>query len=712
MITFNVFGTLIALKVGDKRGVFRLIQEELKTKYENMFSMNFIEDFVTIRMGAEELARTNYLTDEKQEISLEEIYETMRLSYKFSRDMEKILIGLEETILIDSACLINKNFDIFQRISNQGEKIVLICETYYSDRVFEIIFEKVCPELLKYEYISSYKKKKNKISAALYQIISYEKKESFDTWVYYGTSDKKDAIIPQNLGIKTVTLCEPKLKQFQKEILNIKSSLIFQKYIGSSKMACEECNNDFFEKLGCDYGGALYFPYVHWIIQKCQEEKINRLYFISRDGYILKKIADIIIRKKVLPISTYYIYGSRKAWRMSSFSKENCDISKFLFNSSETELRSVKEIAKVLQVPLSFFSPYISDKYILDENLSVEKYDMVRRLIINNKKLIDELISKNIQNREILKRYIIQEIDFRDDKFAFVDLTGSGFTQECLSDVIGEVYNKPIKCFFQKLDWVPHNDKCIFYSFLIGNYNNYKIVEALCRAPHPSIIGYHKENGKIVPTWDSELSPISLKEINSFIKGIELFTNFHVENNMVCNSETSDLTIEYLKNIIQPEIIECLGEMDFQLSITDKEGKKYAPALTCEDIKKLYIKRDRSRHLIKLYKGKQYLESEPIKKYYNGNSYELSLYRSSEEVKQLQKELSQQPIVEHKNLAEVIEQKKIMISGFDETMEMDAGVLICIDSNDIEEAWDIAQKCIESGVESNMIYWTPNGIKK
>lgn len=711
MITFNVLGTLIALKVGNERGIFELIQEELETKYNSIFPRSFVHNFVSIRCGAEEMARLNYCTDEIQEISLEKIYETMRLSHKFSYNLERVLICLEEKIMLDNVCLIDNNYEVFQEVSGKAEEVLLICETYYNDQLFRKIFKKLCPELLKYEYVSSYKKKKNKISTALYQLICYEKAKSFDNWIYYGTCEEKDTIIPKSLGIKTISLWMPRLEQFERDILSNKFNLEFQKYIGSSKMARQNCNSDFFEKLGCDYGGALYFPYVHWVIQKCQEEKINRLYFISRDGYILKKIADIIIEKKMLPIITHYIYGSRKAWRMTSFSRGNCDISKFLFNSSETDIRSVKEIAKILQVPLSFFRPYICEKFILDENLSVEKYDMVRRLIINNKKLIDELISKNAQKREVLKNYIVQEIDFSDDKFAFVDLTGSGFTQECLAEVMGDVFDKPIKCFFQKLDWVPSNNRCIFYSFLIGNHSNYKIIEALCRAPHPSIIGYKNQNSSIVPIWDEKISPVSLQEIKSFIKGVELFTNFHVENNMVCNAEISDVTLEYLKNIVKGKTLEYLGEMDFQLSITDKKEKKYAPVLTCEDIEQLYTKRDRSRHLITLYNGKQYLENEPIKKYYNGNAFELSLYRSSERVQQLQKELARQPVAKLRDSEEVINQNKIIISSLDDIKEKDVDALVCIDSKDIEEAWAIVKKCIESGVENNMIYWTPNGIR-
>ena len=38
------------------------------------------------------------------------------------------------------------------------------------------------------------------------------------------------------------------------------------------------------------------FCYVSYILDSVKKKNINRIFFLSRDGYILKQIADIIIR--------------------------------------------------------------------------------------------------------------------------------------------------------------------------------------------------------------------------------------------------------------------------------------------------------------------------------------------------------------------------------------------------------------------------------
>src|SRR5699024_7124070 len=58
------------------------------------------------------------------------------------------------------------------------------------------------------------------------------------------------------------------------------------------------------------------------VLQHALKHGYKDLYFISRDGYFLKKIADVLINKLKLPLNTKYIYGSRKAWRVASFINE------------------------------------------------------------------------------------------------------------------------------------------------------------------------------------------------------------------------------------------------------------------------------------------------------------------------------------------------------------------------------------------------------
>lgn len=60
--------------------------------------------------------------------------------------------------------------------------------------------------------------------------------------------------------------------------------------------------------------GPVLVSYVAWILRQAGIDGVKTLQFVSRDGYMLKKIADILIRHWNLPLTTGYLLGSRRAW--------------------------------------------------------------------------------------------------------------------------------------------------------------------------------------------------------------------------------------------------------------------------------------------------------------------------------------------------------------------------------------------------------------
>lgn len=72
-----------------------------------------------------------------------------------------------------------------------------------------------------------------------------------------------------------------------------------------------------------EYGQQVIAPilvdYVEWVLEKTQSRGIQRLYFLARDGHILKEIAEHICDKRQLSVSCRYLYCSRYALRTASY---------------------------------------------------------------------------------------------------------------------------------------------------------------------------------------------------------------------------------------------------------------------------------------------------------------------------------------------------------------------------------------------------------
>ena len=61
------------------------------------------------------------------------------------------------------------------------------------------------------------------------------------------------------------------------------------------------------------------YSYVNWVLNNAKERKIHTLYFLARDGYILKKIAELICERYQWNMECRYLYCSRASLRMPSY---------------------------------------------------------------------------------------------------------------------------------------------------------------------------------------------------------------------------------------------------------------------------------------------------------------------------------------------------------------------------------------------------------
>jgi len=640
-ISFNVFDTLIGNTMAVGEGLFLLIQEQLQSfRGEPDFPDFIIDNFFVLRINAEKLARANYCVNGIQEITLQQIYEALGSTGCISKVCEKKLITLEENMVKENVYLIEKNIQLLQTLE-ETSIVLLVAETYYSRELINDIFNILCPALLEYELIITSECKMNKETTALYQGIHFYKNVQFAVWEHYGSDKLLDYEIPSSLGITAHLVADEALFPFEEKMIEENlNNITFQRYIGVSRKARRTFSQlDLKGKLGCAIGGPLFFPYVCWVLQRCEQKGIKRLYFIARDGFLLKQIADLIIKIENKDISTYYIYGSRKAWRMASLSERNCDLRKIIANSSEIQIRTVREIADILQIPMEILDKYVSPLYKEKGYLDIDEYDYVRHLILDNRELADELIRYHSDKRELLKEYFRQEIDFSDKNFAFVELSGSGFTQECIADVLSELTSFPVITFFQKLDWVCENKICINYGFMPSNIKDGFLIEVLCHALHGTTEGYQNTGSKIEPIIDClEQNAIEEHGYEEFIEGTLLFVRMFMKTGgYKLAIENISVPIEYLQHIIEGssnDILDFIGDMPFSYSGRDKEVKRFAPRLSMEDIEKIYRIRKREKKLIYLYRGYQFIENEPIERYYNGVSLDFSLLRSGERIKQ------------------------------------------------------------------------------
>lgn len=325
MISFDIFDTLITRKTYSPQGIFLLVQERL---YNNLRDDNFYfcKNFFTFRINAEKDARLYAKQEGREEISLDEIYDLLAIRNDLSKDLSNRLKEWEIQEEINNIYPIKQNIEMLKNYLAEGKHIILISDMYLDKATIRKILLKADPIFYDIPIYVSSEINKTKYNGSLFFEVARREKIYFSDWIHFGDNRISDYLMPKMLGIDARHIPFEELTLWERELgdkLGLKTNLMLQLYLGIARNVRLENKLNCPGKIGASIGGILLYPYVFWLLRKATEIGIKRLYFIARDGYILKKITDLIISNQHLDIHTKYIYGSRKAWKLNEFPEKD-----------------------------------------------------------------------------------------------------------------------------------------------------------------------------------------------------------------------------------------------------------------------------------------------------------------------------------------------------------------------------------------------------
>jgi predicted HAD superfamily hydrolase len=621
MYSFDVFDTLITRTTATPVGIFALVEKELKSNTAYTDIPAYVRNnFFEIRKNLEPQLMYQYdksgkvLYDDVRIFpSYDDIYVFFQNRYALTAEQSERIKRLEIEIELNNSVPVVRNLQKVVSILERGEIVVFISDMYLPEKIISDLISKHYPVLKGIPVFVSNEFGCGKSDGKLFQIVSERINDSTKAWEHIGDNEKADVIGAKFAGcdINAIKYEYPKLFDFEMAILNDNQNDVdIQMTIGASRNARLNCeydatnfNNEF--NYGLTYAAPVIVNYVLWILEQCKIRNIRRLYFIARDGYVPMKVADILIKKFNLNISTKYIYGSRKAWCTAGFTEAGCGNLQFL------TIRNFADYFEISSEEMMEFFPM----WNLDERMTYS-----RQLAIESSIGITDLIGhRQEKNTKLTSEYFEAEVDFSDEYFAFVDAQGSGHSlhaaQCCISD---KIYSGKFLAFFM----AGSKKRVINEKFEMCCYTyNHKWgggVENLCRSPEGITLKYRKEGSRIMPEF-GEKEFIKF-DFEAYVTGIELFIESYFKKDGNSASKYN-VFIKYLEVPIASCDEEILMFHDiFSHSTEENGGVLLAPKLSRQDIKRIFLS---------AYPG----ESET--KYYRGCYLDISLARCGEQDKRL-----------------------------------------------------------------------------
>lgn len=210
--------------------------------------------------------------------------------YGRPENIDVLLAGQEHSLgdalerQIEKDCLIANPAvkDLIRQKRKEGWQIAFISDMYL-DSVFlsEILMREGCFLPGDKIYVSC-EHNARKDTGALYDLVRKELQP--DEWEHYGDNPQSDVRMAEWKGIKVHLI------------------------------------DNFYRDLASRFVAPAYLPYVLWILEEAKKQGIQRLYFISRDGYILQQIADALPHDGV---ELRYFFTSRKALQKTFKNEED-----------------------------------------------------------------------------------------------------------------------------------------------------------------------------------------------------------------------------------------------------------------------------------------------------------------------------------------------------------------------------------------------------
>lgn len=497
-VSFDIFDTLLLRNVVQPIDIFKLVEFEYNQGEDGFnFSCERVEAETAVRI----------INEENEDVTFDEIYNYLENKFP-SEDIQKIKkieLEIEKKFIVRNEFL----YDIYRYCLSEGKQILLISDMYLPGSFIEELI--VSNGYSNYEgiYVSC-EYMKTKHNGTLYEYVAQDKALDKSEWIHIGDNFHADVNMAKEAGLSAI--------HYKK--LSERAGLGYLESKEDSILTAIELNH-YYTNIGKDYWydfgyekvGRLYFLLTFWLLSNVKNN-CGTIYFLSRDGYILKKIYEILVGDKLASkLESKYLYTSRRAFQFSEMlSYKDNELIDLLtsWNPQFDQKLTVEEILKSLSLNNEYNNIDLEEYGILMETvLSFENgnIDKVKGFI---KSILPEIKNKLESEKSLLIDYLNQEGLYDDKYIAIFDIGWRGSIQKAMQRFL----SKKVEGYYFATTAFTHdcvrNDSLGFAvdkgypEHLWGQINsNIMMFEMLFSAPDGSLIEFERCKNKIEPVLEN-----------------------------------------------------------------------------------------------------------------------------------------------------------------------------------------------------------------
>lgn len=356
VISFDIFDTLISRNVNVPQDVFRVMENYLikqNRKYEG---------FAENRIGAEKEARKNCI---KKEVTLDDIYSQLKNKTDYDIEVLKELeCKVEEEVVYPN----NDVKEILKYCLDNGKEVILCSDMYHSVETIQRLLQKCGITGYTRIYLSS-QNQMVKWDGSFFKYYAQIYKLHDIKVIHIGDCFQSDYMMPKRFGISAYWYRNK--KECDKE--NIAVQYMYQSIENNVD------TREYWEKIGTNALGPFLYGYSKWLQQRFQKHQYEKIFYLSRDGFIVKKAMETIKDDETLR-KGQYIYISRRSLIVPTLwiYKDYHEMCKCMFWKRHFTVRDFVE---------NFGLEYEQYKNVLEDQINL-KHEFYRQELFSNETLL------------------------------------------------------------------------------------------------------------------------------------------------------------------------------------------------------------------------------------------------------------------------------------------------------------------------------------
>lgn len=406
VISFDIFDTLLFRPFASPTDLFHIVGNRLR-----------MPEFKQLRIEAEKRAHEIALAKTgNREIDISDIYDVLEQTTGISK-----ALGIQTELEVEAEyCMANPYMkQVYQMLLTQQKKIILVSDMYiHADDIQKILNKNGYTEYEKLYVSCDYRSSKHSKGLFKHVLHDYPNKSI----VHIGDNIKSDIQCSEACGIKGI------LYQNINQVggpyrADGMSDVIGSAYKGIVNLQLHSGVRKFTPQYeyGFICGGLYIFGFCNWIYQWCKEKRIDKIFFLSRDGAIYQRIFDKFFGE----IENEYFLWSRVANTKYAFERSGfLELKKNMVK--KIEAKGTYSLGAWLDsVGLSYLKSKLK-QYGLTENtlLVMEVVSTIEKIFSENWEFIEENQTEQLKS---IGAYIAKKVGTA-KKVAVVDVgwVGSG----------------------------------------------------------------------------------------------------------------------------------------------------------------------------------------------------------------------------------------------------------------------------------------------